>query len=164
MVVLVLVCSHLHSATHGFSSMMMPGKKSIQVKRKVSSRITKADVADNASVSEPWTVLTHKKPQKGWIGYDPKTMRPPPIAADTPHMKLLSWNVNGLRALLKLESFSALELAQREDFDVLCLQETKLQASFGFFELEKQLKFMKCVVCARLLAFVFFTSFTDFAI
>ena len=32
-----------------------------------------------------------------------------------------------MRALLKLESFFALELAQKEDFDVLCLQETKIQ-------------------------------------
>ncbi|KAJ4728663.1 DNA-(apurinic or apyrimidinic site) lyase [Melia azedarach] len=39
----------------------------------------------------------------------------------------MSWNVNGLRALLKLEGFSALQLAQKENFDVLCLQETKLQ-------------------------------------
>lgn len=79
--------------------------------------------------SEPWTVLAHKKPQKGWIPYNPKTMRPPPLNGDTKSVKLMSWNVNGLRALLKLEGFSALELAQREDFDVLCLQETKLQAS-----------------------------------
>lgn len=85
------------------------------------------------SIDEAWTVLTHKKPQKGWRAYNPKTMRPPPIAADTAHMKLMSWNVNGLRALLKLESFSALQLAQRETFDVLCLQETKLQARFHFF-------------------------------
>lgn len=80
--------------------------------------------------AEPWTVLAHKKPQKEWIPYNPKTMRPSPLTRDIKHVKLMSWNVNGLRALLKLESFSALELAQREDFDVLCLQETKLQASF----------------------------------
>ena len=78
---------------------------------------------------EPWTVLAHKKPQKHWIPYNPRTMRPPPLSSDTKSMKLMSWNVNGLRALLKLEGFSALELAQREDFDILCLQETKLQAS-----------------------------------
>ncbi|KAH6828701.1 apurinic endonuclease-redox protein [Perilla frutescens var. hirtella] len=112
-------------------SVELEGKKSTQVKKKVSSRITttnaKASVSVNLSVDEPWTVLTHKKPQKGWTGYNPKTMRPPPIAADTPHIKLLSWNVNGLRALLKLESFSALQLAERENFDVLCLQETKIQ-------------------------------------
>lgn len=46
---------------------------------------------------------------------------------------MMSWNVNGLRALLKLEGFSALQLAQREDFDVLCLQETKLQARISKF-------------------------------
>lgn len=103
------------------------------MKKKVSSRITTTNAKARASISdsvdEPWTILTHKKPQKGWTGYNPRTMRPPSIAADIPHIKLLSWNVNGLRALLKLESFSALQLAQRENFDVLCLQETKLQAS-----------------------------------
>lgn len=39
-------------------------------------------------------------------------------------MKLISWNVNGLRACMKkgfLETFAAL------DADVFCLQETKLQ-------------------------------------
>ncbi|KAL0334344.1 UNVERIFIED_CONTAM: DNA-(apurinic or apyrimidinic site) lyase, chloroplastic [Sesamum angustifolium] len=102
-----------------------------RTKKKVSSRMTmsniKARVKVDLSEDEPWTVLTHKKPQKGWAAYNPKIMRPPPITADVPHVKLMSWNVNGLRALLKLESFSALELAQRENFDVLCLQETKLQ-------------------------------------
>jgi exodeoxyribonuclease-3 len=63
--------------------------------------------------AEPWTVLAHKKPQKGWIPYNPRTMTPPgpPPFADADSVKLMSWNVNGLRALLKLEGFSALELA-----------------------------------------------------
>lgn len=74
-------------------------------------------------------MLSHKKPQPGWVPYNPRIMRPPPPADGTKLMKLMSWNVNGLRALLKLEGFSALELAKRENFDVLCLQETKLQAS-----------------------------------
>ncbi|KAK9177859.1 hypothetical protein WN943_027049 [Citrus x changshan-huyou] len=56
--------------------------------------------------SEPWTMLAHKKPQKGWIAYNPRTMRPPPLVEGTKSVKLLSWNVNGLRALLKLEGFS----------------------------------------------------------
>lgn len=76
---------------------------------------------------EPWTLLAHKKPQAGWVPYNPRTMRPPPLTRDENFVKLMSWNVNGLRALLKLESFSALQLAQSEDFDVLCLQETKIQ-------------------------------------
>ncbi|XP_021891020.1 DNA-(apurinic or apyrimidinic site) lyase, chloroplastic isoform X2 [Carica papaya] len=77
--------------------------------------------------SEPWTILAHKKPQKAWIPYNPRTMRRPPLARNTKSVKLISWNVNGLRALLKLEGFSALQLAQKENFDILCLQETKLQ-------------------------------------
>lgn len=90
------------------------------------------EVNESAYEKEPWTRFAHKKPQKGWVAYNPKTMRPP-LTRDTNVVKLMSWNVNGLRALLKLEGFSALELAQREDFDVLCLQETKLQASVSFF-------------------------------
>lgn len=95
------------------------------------SQIVSEDIETKVDISEhhvePWTVLAHKKPQKDWIAYNPKVMREPPLTRDIKHVKLMSWNVNGLRALLKLESFSALELAQREDFDVLCLQETKLQ-------------------------------------
>ena len=40
-------------------------------------------------------------------------------------MRLISWNVNGLRAAVKkgfIENFNAL------DADIFCLQETKLQA------------------------------------
>ncbi|XP_047315370.1 DNA-(apurinic or apyrimidinic site) endonuclease, chloroplastic [Impatiens glandulifera] len=91
------------------------------------------DVVPSANVDlsgdqiEPWTVFAHKKPQKGWVAYNPRTMRPLPLRTDTKSIKLMSWNVNGLRALLKLKSFSAQELAKREDIDVLCLQETKLQ-------------------------------------
>ncbi|OVA07081.1 SAP domain [Macleaya cordata] len=111
----------------------VPDKKPSRAQKKVISRTEKEDGGSTAGVglsghhSEPWTVLAHKKPQQGWIPYNPRTMRPPPLAADTQFVKLISWNVNGLRALLKLEGFSALQLAKRENFDVLCLQETKLQ-------------------------------------
>ncbi|TXG70392.1 hypothetical protein EZV62_005327 [Acer yangbiense] len=101
----------------------------VRTKRKLSIKTDEISVTLPTNQSEPWTILAHKKPQKGWVPYNPRTMRPPPPSGDTKSMKLLSWNVNGLRALLKLEGFSALQLAQREDFDVLCLQETKLQAS-----------------------------------
>lgn len=115
---------------------LLTGKRSFRAKRKVSlEEVCTSNGASEASVScvEPWTVLAHKKPEKGWVAYNPRTMRPPPLMDHSKHVKLMSWNVNGLRALLKLESFSALELAKREDFDVLCLQETKLQASAFFF-------------------------------
>lgn len=109
--------------------------KPSRAKRRVSSDIVRVvsqsdEISTTTIPTEPWTVLAHKKPQKDWIAYNPKTMRPQPLTRDTKFVKLLSWNVNGLRALLKLEGFSALELAQREDFDVLCLQETKLQVEY----------------------------------
>ncbi|XXG50513.1 hypothetical protein AAC387_Pa02g4511 [Persea americana] len=102
-----------------------------QAKRKTSRSIEDGGSTIEGSVAansnEPWTMLSHKKPQPGWVPYNPRIMRPPPPVDGTKLMKLMSWNVNGLRALLKLEGFSALELAKRENFDVLCLQETKLQ-------------------------------------
>ncbi|XAR68463.1 DNA-(apurinic or apyrimidinic site) lyase [Bertholletia excelsa] len=106
------------------------GKKSTRARQKVSSKAASGVTGASAEAIdqiEPWTIFAHKKPQKGWVAYNPRTMRPPPLNRDTKFVKFLSWNVNGLRALLKQDGFSALQLAQRENFDVLCLQETKLQ-------------------------------------
>ncbi|XP_049354105.1 LOW QUALITY PROTEIN: DNA-(apurinic or apyrimidinic site) endonuclease, chloroplastic [Solanum verrucosum] len=109
------------------------GKKNVRAKRKVSSATASAHIGVSEAVvlsvnqDEPWTIFAHKKPKDGWIVYNPKTMRPPPLSKDTKHVKLLSWNVNGLRALLKLKNLCIQQLADREDFDVICLQETKLQ-------------------------------------
>jgi exodeoxyribonuclease-3 len=83
----------------------------------------------------PWTILVHRKPQPHWVAYNPALMRPSPPATSDNTMKLLSWNVNGLRALLKEKGVEhahgslIARLALREDFDILCLQETKLQVS-----------------------------------
>ncbi|EXB93956.1 Apurinic endonuclease-redox protein [Morus notabilis] len=102
-------------------SVGVSGGKVSQTETRTSSETisVKADYKSGMPLveTEPWTVLAHKKPQKHWIPYNPRTMRPPPLSSDTKSVKLMSWNVNGLRALLKLEGFSALELAQREDFD-----------------------------------------------
>lgn len=82
---------------------------------------------------EAWTLLVHKKPQPEWVAYNPATMRPELPSSNEKVMKIISWNVNGLRALLKEKGMSQEQgsliarLAAREDFDVLCLQETKLQ-------------------------------------
>ncbi|XP_062207148.1 DNA-(apurinic or apyrimidinic site) endonuclease, chloroplastic-like isoform X2 [Phragmites australis] len=75
---------------------------------------------------EPWTRLTHRERLPEWFAYNPRTMRPSPLSNDTKCMKILSWNVNGLQAVVE-SGFSAPELACREDFDVLCLQETHLE-------------------------------------
>lgn len=118
-------------------SVEVSGGKLSQIETTISSETIGVKTPSKVEI-EPWTVLAHKKPQKHWIPYNPRTMRPPPLSGDTKSMKLMSWNVNGLRALLKLEGFSALELAQREDFDILCLQETKLQ--------EKDVEKIACLI------------------
>ncbi|WOH02751.1 hypothetical protein DCAR_0522140 [Daucus carota subsp. sativus] len=86
--------------------------------------------------AEPWTLLTHRNPQHGWAPYNPRTMRNPPLTPHTKHVKILSYNVNGLKRLLELDGNYLVQLAQREDFDVLCLQETHLQ--------EKDVEAIKC--------------------
>ena len=47
-------------------------------------------------------------------------------------MKLVSWNVNGLRACL---GKGFLDYCTQENADVICLQETKLQPEQAVFEL-----------------------------
>ncbi|KAJ8899029.1 hypothetical protein K2173_008853 [Erythroxylum novogranatense] len=113
-----------------------------QAQRRVSSNGDSLDAKAKDIVmeaeAEPWTVLAHKKPEKIWVPYNPRIMRRPPLARDKKFVKLLSWNVNGLRALQKSKGLFALELAQKENFDVLCLQETKLQ--------EKDVNSIKCLI------------------
>ena len=48
-------------------------------------------------------------------------------------MKLVSWNVNGLRACL---GKGFLEYCAQEDADIICLQETKLQPEQAQFALD----------------------------
>eukprot|EP01018_Ginkgo_biloba_P037494 Gb_02033 [translate_table: standard] len=114
-----------------------PDKRSTRKKRKVVKSIENSNVLDaNATTDvevdfnyeQPWTMLVHKKAQLGWVAYNPTTMRPISLLDRTNMIRLISWNVNGLRALLKRkEENSIVRLAEREKFDVLCLQETKLQ-------------------------------------
>ncbi|KAL8142973.1 hypothetical protein V2J09_016005 [Rumex salicifolius] len=102
----------------------LPGKRPSS-KRKLtietSSKQIEASIAvkNTGVTNEPWTIFAHKKPQKDWVAYNPRTMRPPPLDCNVEAVKIMSWNVNGLRALLKFEGFSAVELAAREDFDIL---------------------------------------------
>lgn len=93
----------------------------------------KVKAAEQPEVKEIWATFNHKKPQPGWYAYDPSAMRPPPPSNRSSFLKIMSWNVNGLRALLKGKDTKKYDdaffrnLAQVEDFDILCLQETKLQ-------------------------------------
>ena len=54
-------------------------------------------------------------------------------------MKLISWNVNGLRACMQ-KGF--LDYFQEAEADIFCLQETKLQA--GQIELDLQIGRASC--------------------
>ncbi|GAB2295574.1 hypothetical protein Dimus_029735 [Dionaea muscipula] len=112
--------------TSGVSGLKRP-KKGKLIAESASKYVEVSGVQESAYENEPWTRFAHKKPQKGWIPYNPRTMRPPPPSCGTKCAKILSWNVNGLRALRRFDGFSATEFVQREGFDVLCLQETKLQ-------------------------------------
>lgn len=60
----------------------------------------------NASQNtEPWTVLVHRKAQSDWVAYNPATMRQTPVPVGKQELlKIISWNVNGLRSLLKWKS------------------------------------------------------------
>eukprot|EP00898_Chlorokybus_atmophyticus_P007197 jgi/Chlat1/7479/Chrsp6S07483 len=51
-------------------------------------------------------------------------MRPPRYKGSC--LRILSWNVNGLRALLKKDAEAVRAVVEAEDADVVCLQETKL--------------------------------------
>ncbi|KAL2610835.1 hypothetical protein R1flu_022527 [Riccia fluitans] len=88
---------------------------------------TKKREVGRVDPKKPWLTLTHKKPSPDWVVYDPDTMRPPPLPSSVKSMKILSWNVNGLHALMKKKDEYLVELAEDEDFDVICLQETRLQ-------------------------------------
>ncbi|BBN16387.1 exodeoxyribonuclease III [Marchantia polymorpha subsp. ruderalis] len=99
----------------------------------ISIRIVEEKIVEiNGDQKKPWLTLAHKKPQADWVPYNPETMRSASLPSSVKAMKLISWNVNGLRALIKekdkkTEEGLLLQLAKEEDFDVLCLQETKLQ-------------------------------------
>lgn len=49
------------------------------------------------------------------------------------YMKLISWNVNGLRAVMKKNFY---EFVEEEDPDILCIQETKMQEGQADVDLE----------------------------
>ena len=56
-------------------------------------------------------------------------------------MKLISWNVNGLRAVMK-KNFH--EFVETEDPDILCLQETKMQEGQADFHPDDYFEYYNC--------------------
>lgn len=56
-----------------------------------------------------------------------KSLTPPFLSPRHTAMKIASWNVAGIRALIKKTPSIIADICQQHNLDVLCLQETKLQ-------------------------------------
>eukprot|EP01026_Neomeris_dumetosa_P041553 TRINITY_DN3444_c0_g1_i2.p1 TRINITY_DN3444_c0_g1~~TRINITY_DN3444_c0_g1_i2.p1 ORF type:complete len:395 (+),score=62.28 TRINITY_DN3444_c0_g1_i2:132-1316(+) len=69
--------------------------------------------------------------------YDENTMRQPLCQGSS--FRVASWNVAGLKALLKKDENAFKNIVELEGFDVICLQETKLQEA-GALEIQKSLQ------------------------
>jgi len=68
-------------------------------------------------------------PVMRWEVTDPPLPpRAPPLASDVPALRVVSWNVNGIRALLQKDPDVLDRVAREENADVFVLQETKIQA------------------------------------
>ena len=68
-------------------------------------------------------------PVMRWEVTDPPLPpRAPPLASDVPALRVVSWNVNGIRALLEKDPDVLDRVAREENADVFVLQETKIQA------------------------------------
>ena len=52
------------------------------------------------------------------------------VSPDRPSLKIISWNVNGLKALISNNKLTLDNLIAQHKPDVLCLQETKLQEDY----------------------------------
>ena len=69
------------------------------------------------------------KPVLAWEVTDPPLPpRARPLASDVPALRVVSWNVNGIRALLAKDPDILDRVAREENADVFVLQETKIQA------------------------------------
>ena len=68
------------------------------------------------------------KPVLAWEVTDPPLPpRARPLASDVPALRVVSWNVNGIRALLAKDPDILDRVAREENADVFVLQETKIQ-------------------------------------
>lgn len=76
------------------------------------------------------TEVTGKKPRiQSDLVMDRDAITPRPLDSDARYLKIISWNVAGLRGTLKNSPTILQDLVNRHRPDALCLQETKLQES-----------------------------------
>ncbi|KAG5508940.1 hypothetical protein GH5_06156 [Leishmania sp. Ghana 2012 LV757] len=98
--------------------------------RRLSSapKITNGDVGQLIRTAEALAALNTKKSEAEiWSDVVPFVRKTVDSDFDAAHMyKFITWNVAGLRGLLKKNASALRELLEAEKPDVLCLQETKL--------------------------------------
>ena len=126
-------------AFSSLSKLQMPpkGKRALPAtSTDLSVSPVKATVADAVVVESPSSPKKRKKATEGEptspVG-DSKaphirdSIQPVPLDSSQRYLKIISWNVNGLKAVIsgKKEIFD--RLVSRHNPDILCLQETKLQ-------------------------------------
>jgi hypothetical protein len=123
-------------------SIASPAKDSSPSKKKPSLKRSKTEsIVDSASLSEEVEVdMVHaSRSEKGKLAYQKVVNRevhvrdlakPLPIVPNTKIVKIISWNVNGFRALMSSDKKALNHLVQLHSPDILCLQETKIQDTF----------------------------------
>lgn len=84
--------------------------------------------AEAAAEAKPKAKRTKKADLPPALQYT-AAMRLPPPPEGSPVLKILTWNVAGLRALVKKDKDALSKLVAEEGVDVVCLQEHKLQGS-----------------------------------
>ena len=90
--------------------------------------VSAAGAAPAAARQRPSAPREKPKPVLAWEVTDPPL--PPralPLASDVPALRVVSWNVNGIRALLAKDPDILDRVAREENADVFVLQETKIQ-------------------------------------
>ncbi|GIL42718.1 hypothetical protein Vafri_653 [Volvox africanus] len=91
----------------------------------------KEDAEAAAALLEPREVKPKAKAKRGQkdepLPQYTVALRKPPPPEGSSVLKILSWNVAGLRALLKKQPDAISSLVEREGVEVVCLQEHKLQ-------------------------------------
>jgi exodeoxyribonuclease III len=99
--------------------------------KKSPKRTKKEDDSSVSSQEKPKKKRAKAPPHQRITERDPlpKLWDPSKASNGSYTFKIASWNVAGLRAILRNTPTALSDLVQKHDLDVLCLQETKLQES-----------------------------------
>eukprot|EP01023_Acetabularia_acetabulum_P047126 TRINITY_DN494_c0_g1_i1.p1 TRINITY_DN494_c0_g1~~TRINITY_DN494_c0_g1_i1.p1 ORF type:complete len:404 (+),score=78.08 TRINITY_DN494_c0_g1_i1:202-1413(+) len=88
-------------------------------------RKTEKDIQDDTNTTKETTKKAKKDDYVGPL-YNEETMRKT-ISQEESKLKVISWNVAGLRSLLKKNGDAIKDVVEKEKADIICLQEIKIQ-------------------------------------